>query len=107
MYRFPWLDKKQKATISLINDDDKCLIQWSLINDQHTATVALNHRGIGRISQRISKVKPFINITGEKKKITHPEKMTRKSLRKIIQRLFLMLYVKKIIYILSTCLNTS
>ena len=47
-----WI-KNKKTTINPINDNDKYF--------QYAATVALNHEEIGRNSQRISKIKPFIN----------------------------------------------
>ena len=47
-----WI-KSKKATINPINDDDKCF--------EYAATVALNHEEIGKNSQRILKIKPFIN----------------------------------------------
>ena len=47
-----WLRKK-KAIISSKNNDDKCF--------QYAATVALNYEQIKKDSQRISKIKPFIN----------------------------------------------
>ena len=54
-YRLSWLDKKKKATSNLINKkDDKCF--------QYVLTVALNHEEIKTDSQRITKIKPEINI---------------------------------------------
>ena len=49
-------------------------------------------------TKKISKIKPFINITG-KEEIIHQEKRTEKSLRKIIQQLLLMCYMLKNKYI--------
>ena len=47
-----WI-KNKKATINPKNiNDDNCF--------QYTIPVALNHRNIGRVPQRISKIKPFI-----------------------------------------------
>ena len=43
----------KKATINSVNGDNKCF--------QYAATVALNYEEIGKISQIISKLKPFIN----------------------------------------------
>ena len=43
----------KKAAINSINNDDKCF--------QYAATIALNHEKIGENSQRLSKIKPFIN----------------------------------------------
>ena len=48
-----WI-KSKKATINLINKKDKKCFQY-------TITVALNHEEIAKHSQRISKIKPFIN----------------------------------------------
>ena len=45
--------KKKKVTINPINGDDKYF--------QHAATVALNYEEIGKISQKIWIIKPFIN----------------------------------------------
>ena len=47
------MDKKQKATINSVNDDNKCF--------QYAATVALNHEKIGKLPERISKIKSLIN----------------------------------------------
>ena len=48
-----WI-KNKKATINPINKkDNKCF--------QYTLTVALNHEEIGKQSERITKVKTFIN----------------------------------------------
>ena len=50
---------KEKATINAINKkDNKCF--------QDAVTVALNHEKIKTDPQRITKTKPFINITGKK-----------------------------------------
>ena len=47
-------DKKQKVAINPINKkDNKCF--------QYAATVALNYEEIKKDSQRITKIKPFIN----------------------------------------------
>ena len=46
-----WL-KNKKATINRKNNDDKCF--------QYDLTVALNHEQIKKESQRITKIKPFI-----------------------------------------------
>ena len=54
IYRFSQLDKNKKATINSINKkDNKCF--------QYTTTVELDHKETGKNSQRISKIKPFIN----------------------------------------------
>ena len=45
--------KNKKATINLINDDNKDFL--------YTATVALNHEEIGKNLQRISNIKDFVN----------------------------------------------
>ena len=55
--------KNKKVTINPINDHDKCF--------QYTATVTLNHEEIGKHSQRISKIKPFINKYNWKEKNSH------------------------------------
>ena len=50
---------KEKATINAINKkDNKCF--------QYAVTVALNHEEIKTDPQRITKIIPFINITGKK-----------------------------------------
>ena len=86
IYRFFRLDKKQKAIIKLTNDDNECF--------QCAATV-MNHKEIGKNSQRISKSKSFINKY-KYKGINYPSrKDSRKSLRKIIQHLLLMCYMLK------------
>ena len=71
----------------MINDDDKCF--------QYTATNAFNHEVIGRKCEEYQKLSLlWINITGHEW-ITDQEKVTRKSLRKIIQHLLLMWYMFK------------
>ena len=52
-----WLENK-KAIINPKNNDDKCF--------QYALTAALNHQNIKKVSQRISKVKRFINQYGWK-----------------------------------------
>ena len=52
-----WLEN-QKAIINPKNNDDKCF--------QYALTAALNHQNIKKVSQRISKVKRFINQYGWK-----------------------------------------
>ena len=47
-----WI-KKEKATINVENDDDKCF--------QYSVTVALNYDEIGNHHQRINKVEPFVD----------------------------------------------
>ena len=47
-----WI-KKKKATINPKNEDNECL--------KYAITVALNHEKIKKDSQRISKIKPFID----------------------------------------------
>ena len=47
-----WL-KNKKATINPQNNDDNCF--------QYALTVALNHQNIENNTQRISKIKPFID----------------------------------------------
>ena len=47
-----WL-KNKKATINPKNNDDKCF--------QYVLTVALNHQNIKNNSERISKIKTFID----------------------------------------------
>ena len=47
-----WI-KNKKSTINLKNNDSKCF--------QYAVTVALNHGKINNDSQRVSKIKPFIN----------------------------------------------
>ena len=53
IYKFSWLDKKKKATINSINEEDECF--------QYAATIALSHEKIGKSPQRITKLLPFIN----------------------------------------------
>ena len=48
-----WL-KNKKPTINPKNNDDKCF--------QYALAIALNHRQIKKDSQRISKIKPFIDL---------------------------------------------
>ena len=48
------MDKKNNTTINPVNKkDNKCF--------QYAVTVALNHEEIGKHSERITKIKPFIN----------------------------------------------
>ena len=49
----PNLLKNKKATINPKNNDDKCF--------QYALTVALNYQNIKKDTQRISKIKTFIN----------------------------------------------
>ena len=50
-----WI-KNKKATINPINKkDNKCF--------QYAATVVLNHEEIGKHAERITKIKPFVNIS--------------------------------------------
>ena len=55
-----WIKNKQtnKTTSSILIDDDKFF--------QYAATVALNHKKIGKNSERISKIIPLLtNVTGK------------------------------------------
>ena len=62
------MDKKQKATINFINkNDNKCF--------QYAATLALNHKETGKDSERIKKIKPFIDQIG--KIIWHPTNFSK------------------------------
>ena len=63
--------KNKKATIIPKNNDDKCF--------QYALTVALNYPGIKKDSQRISKIKPFIDQHNWKE-INFP---SRKKLEKV------------------------
>ena len=47
-----WI-KKEKVTINVENDDDKCF--------QYSVTVALNYEEIERHHQRVNKFKPFVD----------------------------------------------
>ena len=61
------MDKKQKSKINRINKkDNKCF--------QYAVTVALNHEEIGKYSERITKIKPFINEYNWKRKDFPSEK---------------------------------
>ena len=62
IYRFSWLDKKQKAAINPINRNGNQCFQYAI-------KVALNHEEIRKHSQRISKIKynwKGINYPSEK-----------------------------------------
>ena len=48
------MDKKEKATINVENDDDDKCFQYSM-------TVALNYDEIENHHQRVNKFKPFAN----------------------------------------------
>ena len=50
IYRFSWLDKKQKSNN---NKDNKCL--------QYAVVAALNHGEMKKDPQIITKIKPFVN----------------------------------------------
>ena len=55
---FPDWIKNKKATINPINKkDNKCF--------QYAITVGLNYEEIGKHAERITKIKPFLNITGK------------------------------------------
>ena len=47
------MDKKQKTKINPINKKDKFF--------KHAVTVVLNHEETGKHTERITKLKPFIN----------------------------------------------
>ena len=67
--------KNKTATINPINKKyNKCF--------QCAATVVLNHEEMTNDTQRITKIKPFINIAG-KEQIFHQKKMIGKKLRKV------------------------
>ena len=70
-----WI-KTKKATINLINKKDRCF--------QNAITIALNHEEIGKHSERITKIKPFINKYNWEEYIFHQKKMIGKNLRKIM-----------------------
>ena len=57
IYRFPWLDKKQKNSNNFINKKDNKCFQYTVIS----VTVVLNHEETGKNPERIAKFKPFIN----------------------------------------------
>ena len=57
-----WL-KNEKATTNPKNNDDTCF--------QYCVTVALNYQNIEKVSQRISKIKPFIDQY-DRKEINFP-----------------------------------
>ena len=70
------LDWIKKAAINPVNKkNNKCF--------QFAVTVALNHEEIGKHSERITKIKSFINII-QKKQIFHQKKMIGKKLKKIM-----------------------
>ena len=79
------MEKNQKATINHVSDDNKYF--------QFTATVTMNHEKTGKHPERISKIKPYMNKCNWKG--IHEEKMTGKSLRKIIQQLLSTIYMLK------------
>ena len=80
-----WI-KNKKATINPKNEDDKCF--------QYAVTVALNYEEIKCNPERVSNIKPFINIIG-KEYIIHQKLMFGKSLKKIIQQLLLIFCILK------------
>ena len=57
-----WL-RNEKATTNPENNDDTCF--------QYCVTVALNYQNIEKVSQRISKIKPFIDQY-DRKEINFP-----------------------------------
>ena len=95
MHRFSQLNKKQKkTTVNPINKhENKCF--------QYCTTVALNHREIKTKTERISKIRLFVNKCNKKKKFPSG-KGGGKNSRKIFQQS--LFYITKIkIYILHTC----
>ena len=87
-----WI-KNKKATINPINkNDNKCF--------QYAVTVALNYEEIGKHSERITKIKPFINKYNWKGINFPSEKDDWKNLRKIGQLLLILCTLKKKKYIL-------
>ena len=51
-----WI-KKKKETVNSKNTDEKCF--------QYPATVALNYGKINWNPEKLSNIKPFVNITGK------------------------------------------
>ena len=49
-----WIKNKKAAVNPINKKDNKCI--------QYAATVALNHKNIKKYLQRMSKIKPFIDI---------------------------------------------
>ena len=72
--------KNKKATINPKNKDDKCF--------QYALTVALNYEQIKDHPERISKIKPFIDIYNWKEIFHHIVKIG-KNLSQIINQLLL------------------
>ena len=74
-----WIKNKTNNNIYLVNYDDKCF--------QYAATVALNQEEIEKRSEKIGKIKHFINKCNRKGK-NYPS-------RKIIQQLLLVCHLLK------------
>ena len=77
IYRLCWWIKTKKATISpIIKKDNKCF--------QYALTVTKNHEQIVKHSQRVTKIKPFINKYNWDKINFSSKKMIGKQSRKIM-----------------------
>ena len=95
-----WI-KNKKGTINLTNKKDKKCFQYAI-------TVALNHEEIAKHSQRISKIKPFINKYNWKEKNFPSEKDDWKKIEKNNVTFALnVLYAKKKKYILLMFQNIT
>ena len=77
--------KSKNATMNHVSDDDKCL--------QYAATLIVNYEEIGKLPQRLSKIKPFINKYNWKG-INYPSGKNEWKDKKI-QQLFLICYTLK------------
>ena len=75
-----WL-KNKKTTTNPKNNDDKCF--------QYFLVVALSHEEIKNHPERISNIKPFIDLYNWKEMVFHQIIKTGKSLNQIINQLLL------------------
>ena len=80
-----WI-KNKKTIINPKHEDSKYF--------QYASTVALNYEEIKCNPERVSNIKPFINIIG-KEYIIHQKLMFGKGLKKIIQQLLLIFCILK------------
>ena len=79
-----WL-KDKKIIINPKNYDNNCF--------QYALTVALNHQNIKKDLQRISKIKPFIDMNNWKDIEFPATQKTGKSLNRTIRQLLLISYL--------------
>ena len=95
IYRFSWLDKKQKKPINPVNNDNKCF--------QYAAAVALNHETLENIKKEYQKLNFYKQIELEKNSLTIRKKWLGKFWKNNQKIVLNVLYVKNNEYV--SCLR--